>query len=292
MKRSLPMLRRSRAEPEHGERGFTLLELMLSVAIFSILALGLYEFLIRSGIQTWERNLIRNKLIRNGNYDVELLVRDLREARNLKMGDDDGSVQSPFTTTFEVTHEIEVANGVGPDGAGWVEVLGGMGTEGANYDRTWCLEYDDPPGRFDVYSFVEDASQAGGCDSGTAEGWILINQTFDSGGLRFVVRSGTQTFGDGDRFAISPQTTFRTSDTTPQTGSVRFRIRDTGVPLLLKIQENSGGNGNPIMEESILKSIAFIQYNKRIEIQLLLAENGQTVSMWTLVVPRIWASQI
>jgi len=83
----------------NNNRGVTLIELIIALAIFSILLILAYSIFF-SGINTWNRGEDKADIIQNARFAVEMISTDIRRADKIIATSKVGTIGSDYSNNF------------------------------------------------------------------------------------------------------------------------------------------------------------------------------------------------
>jgi len=105
-------INKKRNKEKLGQGGFSLIELMVVVAILSFIILGLVTF-FGGGVRSWISGQNQLKAQRDARIAVDRMVKEMREANNVVSGYENG-IEVSFPSSFgkaNVTYELNTSTG-------------------------------------------------------------------------------------------------------------------------------------------------------------------------------------
>ena len=96
------------------QKGMTLIELMVTMVIFSIIILGLVVF-FSGGVKSWISGQYQLEAQRNARQAMESMVREIRHGRTVEDTSDSISIVfvTPFDGSPEINYHLDTASGIG-----------------------------------------------------------------------------------------------------------------------------------------------------------------------------------
>jgi len=82
-----------------GKKGFTLIEAMLTVAIISIISVGIYKLLI-DGVKMWKYGLARYDLLMEANQTMDFISRWIQASRGISIEISRADANQPVNSSF------------------------------------------------------------------------------------------------------------------------------------------------------------------------------------------------
>ncbi|MFW5872608.1 MAG: PulJ/GspJ family protein [bacterium] len=104
-------------------KGFTLIEMMVTVAVLSIIILGLVAF-FSGGMRSWVSGQNQLKAQREARQAMDQMVREIREGESIASGSDENSVTIKYPEKFNkspVTFSLSGGNTLSKNGSSLIE---------------------------------------------------------------------------------------------------------------------------------------------------------------------------
>ena len=84
---------------KHNQKGFSLIEMMVVVAILGLIVLGLVTF-FTGGAKSWVAGHSQLEAQRNARQTMDLMVREIREGNSFTISTDNKSITISYPTSF------------------------------------------------------------------------------------------------------------------------------------------------------------------------------------------------
>lgn len=95
------------------QKGITLIELMITLAVLSIIILGLVVF-FSGGVRSWITGQYQLEAQRNARQAMESMVREIRHGKIVEIASDSISIvfRTPFNGSPEINYHLDTGTGV------------------------------------------------------------------------------------------------------------------------------------------------------------------------------------